>query len=304
MKKKLVASAVLIIIIIGFGVYRLNSIKNSVGSENNTRFDLHDGSYIIDGQTVVLKNGISETESDPGSASKTTTKYFGNDVAGDFDHDKREDLAFLLTQETGGSGVFYYVVVLLNKVDGSVGTNAVFLGDRIAPQTTELKGEDILVVNYADRNSGESFAVAPSVGKSMYLELNQKTLQLGEVAQNLESKVASLKVNLSSKTWNWISTSYGDGKIIKPVKQNKFSLTFKKDNTFSAATDCNGIGGEYSVNNNNIIFTNMMSTLMYCEGSQESDFTKMLNDTQSYLFTPKGELVLTMKYDTGSILFN
>jgi heat shock protein HslJ len=45
----------------------------------------------------------------------------------------------------------------------------------------------------------------------------------------------------------------------------------------------------------------MMSTRMYCEGSQEQLFSKMLENVSSYLFTDDGQLVLELKYDSGSI---
>ncbi len=119
-----------------------------------------DLTFNIDGRLVVLVNGKSEVESAPGSASKTTTMYFGNDVKGDFNGDGKEDRAFLITQSTGGSGTFYYVATTL-------GGNALVLGDRIAPQTTEFRNGKI-IVNYADRKPGEPMTTAPSVGMSRY----------------------------------------------------------------------------------------------------------------------------------------
>jgi hypothetical protein len=47
----------------------------------------------------------------------------------------------------------------------------------------------------------------------------------------------------------------------------------------------------------------MVGTLMYCEGSQESDFSKLLERAQGYLFTSKGELVLDLKFDSGTATF-
>ncbi len=184
MKKTLILLAILVLIILGLGIYKFNFIDDDIYNGNGIQINLHDGVYTIGGQKVALKNGISEVEAAPGSASKIVTKYFGNDIVGDFDNDGREDLAFLLTQETGGSGVFYYAVALLDRVDGKVGSEAVFLGDRIAPQTTELKENNILVVNYADRKVGESFAVVPSVGKSLYLKLDPTAHQFREVIKS------------------------------------------------------------------------------------------------------------------------
>lgn len=99
-----------------------------------------------------------------------TVAYFGNDATGDLNGDKLPDTAFLLTAQTGGSGTFFYVAVALRTASGWTGTNAVLLGDRIAPQSTEIR-DGVLIVNYADRNPGEPFTTQPSVGKSMYLHV-------------------------------------------------------------------------------------------------------------------------------------
>lgn len=265
-----------------------------------------DATYNIDGQTVTLVNGVSVTPAAPGSASMVTTKYFGNEVAHDFDGDGRLDTAFIMTQNTAGSGTFYYVVVALNMARGYIGSNGFLLGDRIAPQTTEMSQNpntpNVIVINYADRKSGESFAIAPSVGKSVWLLLDIKTMQFGEVVQKFEGEADPNKMTLDIKTWNWLKTTYNDDTTIKP-KTNKFALTLKADKTFSATTDCNGVGGEYTISGNKITFTKMMSTQMYCEGSQEQDYSKMLGEVQSYLFTSKGELVFVLKNDSGSMIF-
>jgi heat shock protein HslJ len=63
------------------------------------------------------------------------------------------------------------------------------------------------------------------------------------------------------------------------------------------------MGGKYTVDKNKISFTEMFTTEMYCEGSLDSDFSKMLGEVQSYLFTSKGELILELKLDTGSMIF-
>lgn len=130
--------------------------------------------YTIDGKPVTLINGKSETDI-PSSTSKIITQYFGNAATGDLDGDDQPDVAFLITQTTGGSGTYYYVVVTRALGKEWVGTNAVLLGDRVAPQTTEIKNGR-LIVNYADRGPGEPMTVQPSVGKSMYLILQDGVL--------------------------------------------------------------------------------------------------------------------------------
>ena len=98
----------------------------------------------------------SEVAAAPGSASKITTQYFGNSAEGDLNGDGIPDTAFILTQNSGGSGTFYYVVAAL-KVSGVYrGTKpAILLGDRIAPQSTEIKDGEV-VVNYSTRNANDT----------------------------------------------------------------------------------------------------------------------------------------------------
>lgn len=307
MKKKiLIIVGLILLIILSIGIYKFNFTNKDIYLENNQQINTYDATYIINGEKITLKNGISEIAI-PDSSSKIITKFWGNAIEHDLDEDGTLDNIFIVTQETGGSGIFYYVVAKLNTKDGVKGSDAVLLGDRIAPQTISMdenKGRiNVIVLNYADRKENESFAVAPSIGKSIWLKLDAKTMQFGEVAQNFEGEADPNKMTLDMKTWNWVKTIYNDDKIITPKIADKFSIAFKKDGSFSAKTDCNGIGGNYSINGREIIFGQMISTQMYCEGSQEDIFRKMLEQTNSYMFTSKGELVLLLKYDSGSVIF-
>lgn len=102
-------------------------------------------------------------------ATKGVT-YFGNDATGDLNGDGLLDTAYLVTYDGGGSGTFYYVVVALKTSAGYRGVNAIFIGDRIAPQTTEISGGE-LIVNYADRAPTDPMSTPPSVGVSKYLHI-------------------------------------------------------------------------------------------------------------------------------------
>lgn len=305
MKKVIFWIGAIIIVLVG-GFYALNSYIYEQKQASAAK-DYKDAEYFIDGQRIQLKNGVSEIESAPGSASKVITRYFGNEVRQDLDLDGREDVAFLLTQETGGSGVFYYVVAALNTEKGYVGSAGLFLGDRIAPQTTEVSKnpshKGVIVVNYADRKPGESMATKPSMGKSILLKLDPQSMQFGEVAQNFEGEADPSKMTLIQKSWIWMSALYNDGTEITPKNPGKFTVTFGKDGAFSASTDCNRIGGKYTVNENQITFGDMFSTKMYCEGSQEDVFSTLLTNSMSYRFTSKGELILDLKFDSGSVVF-
>jgi hypothetical protein len=90
--------------------------------------------------------------------------------------DGYDEIAYIVTKDPGGSGTFYYVAVLVSEEVGwNSDTPAVLLGDRIAPQTTEIRN-GVLLVNFADRAPGEPFTARPSMGVSKYLVLDQGLL--------------------------------------------------------------------------------------------------------------------------------
>lgn len=153
--------------------------------------DYKNATYLIEGQPVRLKNGEADTPAAPGSASTVTTKIFGNELVADLNGDGRPDTAFILTQNSGGSGTFYYAAAALNTPDGYVGTDGYLLGDRVAPQSTNLSQNPnqkyVVVFNYADRAPNDPMTAAPSVGKSAYLKLDQNN-RWAVVEQNFEGE--------------------------------------------------------------------------------------------------------------------
>lgn len=257
-----------------------------------------DATYVIEGEVVNLEDGYAERQIVPGSAERIVTRYFGNEVAADLNKDGRTDSVFLLTQERGGSGVFFYVVAAINTENGYEGSQALFLGDRIAPQTTEFR-DGLVIVNYADRRTpGDSMTTEPSVGKSIWLLFDETSNQFGEVVQDFEGEADPNVMELDMKSWVWTRTVAGDGRTVSPNQPLAFTLDFFPEGEFSATTDCNRIGGRYvharEGGGGNIFFSDMISTKMYCEGSQESEFATMLSEAKEFRFTSRGQLILTL----------
>lgn len=181
-----IAAALLTIVFYAFNTYIYNE------KQADAAVDFKDAEYRIDGIPVLLKDGVAEVETAPGSASKVMTQYFGNEYVTDLDDDGREDVVFLLTQEAGGSGLYYYVVAALNTERGYVGSDGYLLGDRISPQSIELspnpRHEHVITANYADRAQGVPMTAQPSFGKSVYLKLDLPSMQWGIVEPNFEGE--------------------------------------------------------------------------------------------------------------------
>ncbi len=168
---KLFFGLIVLLLVVGAGMFVLKETPSQDVSAPVSQNDYKSIAYEIEGQTVVLKNGASVVPAAPGSASKTTTRYFENEVRADLNGDGTEDIAFLLTQDSGGSGTFFYVTAALKTQSGYRGTNAAYLGDRIAPQTTEFRNGG-LIVNFAERRPGEPMTAPPSIGVSKYFTVN------------------------------------------------------------------------------------------------------------------------------------
>lgn len=169
-------SSLLVLVIILAVIFYIYS-QNKIGP-NKIITDYKNATYIINDAPVTLVNGQAEVATVSQSSSKTITKYFGNEAVGDLNGDGQADVVFILTQNSGGSGTFYYVVAALKTANGYQGINAVILGDRISPQTTEIKNGEV-VVNYADRKPSEPFSARPSLGVSKYLNVvNNKLTEI------------------------------------------------------------------------------------------------------------------------------
>ncbi len=318
----LLTLVIFVMLVLGSSPVNQNTVVVTPPGEESSKAQASDPrnqTYIIAGEAVTLRDGKAEVVSAPGSAATVVTQYFGNELLLDINGDGRDDTVFMLTQDGGGSGTFFYVAAALATADGYEGSEAVYIGDRIAPQTITRGENSLVVVNYADRYPGESFATAPSLGKSLVLKFDPVSKQFGEVLIDFEGEESGLTPivpmppiqienpvvtsGFTSKTWQWVSASYNDGRLVTPNRPEAFTLTFKTDGSFGVTTDCNGGGGTYTVKGSELVLSEMMTTLMYCEGSQESEFQQLLMNTSGYHFSGAGELILDLKFDSGTVLF-
>ena len=131
--------------------------------------------YLIEGKAVRLMDGRCELPAAPGSAAIIRTSVFGKPVYGDIDGDGDEDVAVFLTHDPGGSGTFFYAAAALNVNGNYHGTNAVLIGDRIAPQNIRIRN-GVVIPNYSNRRPQEPMAVLPSIGMLKHLILERNVL--------------------------------------------------------------------------------------------------------------------------------
>jgi len=182
MKPNKITGVLLIIILISLGLYFSYSKKSTENPlPEITSFDARNSTFTIESKKINLVNGIySDNETLANSNTKIVTRYFGNEARGDLNFDGKDDISFLVSQDNGGSGLFYYVVVAYTTPTGYKTTNAFFIGDRIAPQTSQINtSAHELYVNYAERKSGEPFTARPSQGATKILKVTSDGILKG-----------------------------------------------------------------------------------------------------------------------------
>ena len=85
---------------------------------------------------------------------------------------------------------------------------------------------------------------------------------------------------------SWKLTSYSRADVLTPaVSGTEAGLTFQDDGTVTGNSGCNGLGGNYKVEGEQITFDQIVSTLMACDDArmaQEGAFHQVLANTATF----------------------
>jgi len=168
----ILAAGIALVAFVGFLRFNFTNGGDALGAENPlSTTDVENLAVTIDGETFTMSNGFAARQAVPGSATQNTVRIVGEPAWGDADRDGHRDAALLIENDPGGSGVFYYAVLAVNDSGTYRATNALLLGDRIAPLTVDfLDGR--FVYNYQVRGPGEPMTARPSVGKSLWIRFD------------------------------------------------------------------------------------------------------------------------------------
>jgi heat shock protein HslJ len=102
----------------------------------------------------------------------------------------------------------------------------------------------------------------------------------------------------------WKLISYGDAASPTPaVPDVEAFINFGSDGQYSGNVGCNGFGGGYTVNGNQVTFEAGVSTLMFCEGTsdQENGVLGILSD-QILTSTITGSQLTLTSADGSSVI--
>jgi heat shock protein HslJ len=109
--------------------------------------------------------------------------------------------------------------------------------------------------------------------------------------------------NEASVTGTWKLISYGEpANPTASAPDVSTSIEFK-DGQVNGNVGCNGFGGKYEVNGDKITFREMLSTLMFCEGTVGDQETMTLNVLQeTATFVLEGDTLTITSQDGNSVV--
>jgi len=171
---------IILILIAVFGLYFFFTRDTSVNlpgqsnpNETGSSFrpDPSNATYIFDDGSITLSSGSRVTSSGEEVSVLEERAY------GDLNGDGKEDVALLLSRFGGGSGVFISAGAYISGPVNYRGTNTIFLGDRVSPQSITISN-GVITVNYLERSEDEPFSAEPTIPAS-----KQLMLQNGELVE-------------------------------------------------------------------------------------------------------------------------
>lgn len=96
----------------------------------------------------------------------------------------------------------------------------------------------------------------------------------------------SAEESSASLVGSWRLVSYGPAGALSPaVEGAEAGITFNEDGTLTGNSGCNGYGGSYTLEGNQITFSEIVSTLIFCDeplGGQEEAVYQVLTETATF----------------------
>ncbi len=165
MKKLLILTLIVLASGALFYTYRSKLVSQDPSvSGDNLGPDPSSATFIFDDTPVTLSGGKNDEEDENGLLSET--RLLEERATGDINKDGRADTALLLARSGGASGVFIYIAGYISGPVSYKGTNAIFIGDRVAPRSISID-TGVVTLKYLDRGEDEPFSAEPTIERTM-----------------------------------------------------------------------------------------------------------------------------------------
>ena len=122
-----------------------------------------------------LKDGVFEESIAPGSASKIKVLLGKEQSFGDVNGDGAEDAAVTLVVDSGGSGTFTYLALVINENGTAKPVSSILLGDRIVVKSLAIQAGNVVVTMFT-RKPTESMSMEPKIEVTRKFKLQSAKL--------------------------------------------------------------------------------------------------------------------------------
>ena len=257
-------------------------------------------------KTITLQDGIYSEPAAPGSASTTTVRtshYFARGTI----HDQQV-LAIILTTDGGGSGTFFDLFVFTTEHNKLVYADQIPLGDRLKINRVTIANNQISV-DLLTRKEGTAMSSGPDRPLTKTFIFSDQKLSIPRTAKQVAqptpaSAIASKPApptTLAGKTFYWQSSRYNNDTLATPETPEHYAVTFHPDWSLTIRSDCNTIGGQFTLKGSQLHISPEPPAKNCGETSQSTIFIRDLTDSVNVIFQ-KNNLYLDIIYDTGTLI--
>jgi len=246
---------------------------------------------------VTLRNGEYREPATPGIAAATVVKLTDRRAFGAVNG--RDAAAVVVVTNSGGSGTFFDLALLVKGEGGWVNIDTYFLGDRVKVHSVGI-GDNEIFVAMTMHGPGDA-QCCPTQERTRRFTIQADRL----IAQEGEKRTERVMSGIVGPVWRWVRTRYADDTgLTRPADAAGYTLQLRPEGTIHVRGDCNVSGGSFSLKDSELSITITHSTRAACpEGSLEDAFIRDLNRTGRFLLK-NGGLYLDLKLDSGTMEFH
>jgi heat shock protein HslJ len=241
-----------------------------------------------------LKDGVYTEPAAPGSAAQTTVRLT-DDIAYGLLPDGQTAAAAVLAIETGGSGAFYQLSLMMDASGQPINVASAFLGDRVMIHQVAFE-EGKITVDMTTQGPEDPMCCP-----------TQRVLEVYAYQDGQLVKVSSVELaqdSLTGAVWQWQEFQSSDGTVVKPENPAAYTLEFLPDGKLAVGADCNRAMGASTADGSQLTLQAAAMTRAACPpGSLSDQYLEYLNGVVSYVFQD-GDLFLALKYDSGIMKFS
>jgi len=225
--------------------------------------------------TSPLTDGVYSEPAAPGSAAEIKVVLLPDTTA--YGQLNGEDVAaVVLATDSGGSGTFYYLHVMVSEDGQPAEVASTFLGDRVQINSISIADNQIVL---------DMVQAGPDDPMCCPTQQVVKTYQLqGDQLVETSSQVVGAQ-GASARTLegtSWILTTLNGA---EPLPDTTITASFEAGANLTGTDGCNRYGARYQVNGDQITITPGMSTMMACPEpimKQATDYMAALESATNY----------------------